>query len=125
MHDKFFREKDLAKHDNCKHQPRQLLICRGLLYHISNSKIVPAHGAFNPIDTDKTIIFEKRTTIKDCPDRSSVPQFKFGLSSWPQILSRMNTKKTLTGIHLFHTVRHTYNFICNKRMFNTKLFSVY
>lgn len=72
--------------------------CRGLLYYITNFKIVPAHGQYNPIDTDKTIIFGKGTTIEDCLHGSSVPHFKFNLSTWPDIMSNLHSKKHLTDI---------------------------
>ncbi|KAK1351314.1 hypothetical protein POM88_054478 [Heracleum sosnowskyi] len=72
------------------------LICRGLLYFITNFKIIPATGPFKPIDTTKTIVFGRTTVIQDCLHGSSVPPFAFNLRSWPEIVSRLNKITTLT-----------------------------
>ncbi|KAK1387915.1 hypothetical protein POM88_016093 [Heracleum sosnowskyi] len=72
------------------------LICRGLLYTITNFKIIAANGPFKPIDTTKTIVFGTRTVIEEYLHGSSVPLFAFTLRSWPQILSSLNKISTLT-----------------------------
>ncbi|KAK1382510.1 hypothetical protein POM88_020245 [Heracleum sosnowskyi] len=72
------------------------LICRGLLYNITNFKIIAATGPFKPIDTTTSIVFGARTVIEDCLHGSSVPLFAFNLRSWLQILPRLNKIATLT-----------------------------
>ncbi|KAK1398559.1 hypothetical protein POM88_008422 [Heracleum sosnowskyi] len=72
------------------------LICRGLLYTITNFKIIAATGPFKPIDTTKTIVFGARTVIEDSLHGSSVPLFAFTLRSGMQILPSLNKIATLT-----------------------------
>lgn len=79
-------------------------ICPGLMYHISNFRVVAAPTAWKPIDTDKLLIFGKQAEIHDCLDDNSIPRYKFNLCTWSTVMSRVGNKDNLTGlVYLFFT----------------------
>nr|XP_017241260.1 PREDICTED: replication protein A 70 kDa DNA-binding subunit C-like [Daucus carota subsp. sativus] len=73
-------------------------ICPGLMYHISNFRVVAAPTAWKPIDTDKLLIFGKQAEIHDCLDDNSIPRYKFNLCTWSTVMSRVGNKDNLTDI---------------------------
>ncbi|WOG89434.1 hypothetical protein DCAR_0208672 [Daucus carota subsp. sativus] len=73
-------------------------ICPGLMYHISNFRVVAAPTAWKPIDTDKLLIFGKQAEIHDCLDDNSIPRYKFTLCTWSTVISRVGNKDNLTDI---------------------------
>ncbi|KAK1362582.1 hypothetical protein POM88_047056 [Heracleum sosnowskyi] len=76
------------------------LVCEGLIYYITNFKIVPAQSYLKPIDTGTTIVLDKNTEIRGCSDGSSIPRFKFSLCSVETLKCRIGATETLSGDRL-------------------------
>ncbi|KAK1370904.1 hypothetical protein POM88_036996 [Heracleum sosnowskyi] len=74
------------------------LVCEGLIYYITNFKIVPAQSYLKPIDTSTTVVLDKNTEIRGCFDGSSIPRFKFSLCSVETLKCRTGTTETLSDV---------------------------
>ncbi|KAK1394685.1 hypothetical protein POM88_013741 [Heracleum sosnowskyi] len=74
------------------------LVCEGLIYYITNFKIVPAQPYLKPIDTETTIVLDKNMEIHGCFDGSSIPKFKFGLCSVETLKCRTADARTLSDV---------------------------
>ncbi|KAL1804562.1 hypothetical protein ACET3Z_027630 [Daucus carota] len=70
----------------------------GMLYHISDFRIVPAQGPLRPLNTSIILVFGRNTQWDDYVCRSSIPHFKFTLSLWPIILTRIDWETLLTDV---------------------------
>lgn len=72
----------------------------GMLYHITNFKIIASQGPFRPLSTPKILVFGSDTKWEDYVFPSSIPRFKFNLTSWPRILTRIAKDTLLSGDHM-------------------------
>lgn len=73
-------------------------MCEGLLYYISNFKVVSTHGSSKPIESDIALVFGSKTEITDCLHGKAIPRYKFNLSSWPEMASRADRNAYLSGL---------------------------
>lgn len=83
----------------------------GMLYHISDFRIVPAQGPLRPLNTSIILVFGRNTQWDDYVCRSSIPHFKFTLSLWPIILTRIDWETLLTGTDIKHRINSHSGFI--------------
>ncbi|KAL1808861.1 hypothetical protein ACET3Z_025851 [Daucus carota] len=70
----------------------------GMLYHITNFKIIASQGPFRPLSTPKILVFGSDTKWEDYVFPSSIPRFKFNLTSWPRILTRIAKDTLLSDV---------------------------
>ncbi|KAK1385346.1 hypothetical protein POM88_023081 [Heracleum sosnowskyi] len=80
------------------------LLCIGLLYCISNFRIVPAPDVAKPIDTDMIIVLSKLTIIDDLLRACGISRFKFNFCSWETFGSRIGATEISDACGVLKTV---------------------
>uniref|UniRef100_A0A164U7V0 DUF223 domain-containing protein n=1 Tax=Daucus carota subsp. sativus TaxID=79200 RepID=A0A164U7V0_DAUCS len=70
----------------------------GMIYYISNFKVVAGPPKWKPIDTEKALLFGQRTKVRACYNACSIARYKFEFCPLPTISTHLEKDSALIDV---------------------------